>query len=204
MTALACGGVRKTYGAFVALNDVSLTVDGGEILGLAGPNGAGKTTLFDVLSGRTRPDSGAVKLSGRAITSMSTHRRARLGLARTFQSPIVPTSLTVGETLRSARDAYSPSVDAGRRRTCARARRLRGARRRAGRRPRHARAAQAAAGLPAQRAHGVLLMDEPCSGLLADEIDEIDAIIRRIVAERGWRSSSSSTVSSCSSRWPSA
>jgi len=47
MTALACGGVRKTYGAFVALDNVEMTVEPGEILGLAGPNGAGKTTLFD-------------------------------------------------------------------------------------------------------------------------------------------------------------
>ena len=110
MTALACGGVRKTYGAFVALDDVAMTVDPGEILGLAGPNGAGKTTLFDVLSGRVRPDKGSVTLGDRTITSLSTHRRARLGLARTFQAPLVPTSLTVGETLRAARDAYRPSV----------------------------------------------------------------------------------------------
>ena len=66
MTALACGGVRKTYGAFVALDDVEMTVEPGEILGLAGPNGAGKTTLFDVLSGRVRPDSGTVTLGERS------------------------------------------------------------------------------------------------------------------------------------------
>ena len=110
MTALACSGVRKTYGAFVALDNVAMTVDAGEILGLAGPNGAGKTTLFDVLSGRTRPDHGSVTLGERSITSMSTHGRARLGLGRTFQAPLVPTSLSVGETLRAARDAYSPQV----------------------------------------------------------------------------------------------
>ena len=110
MTALACSGVRKTYGAFVALNDVAMAVDAGEILGLAGPNGAGKTTLFDVLSGRTRPDHGSVTLGERSMASMSTHGRARLGLGRTFQAPLVPTSLSVGETLRAARDAYSPQV----------------------------------------------------------------------------------------------
>ena len=111
MTALACGGVRKTYGAFVALDDVAMTVDPGEILGLAGPNGAGKTTLFDILSGPHATRSGHGHAPGeRTITSLSPHGRARLGLARTFQAPLVPTSLTVGETLRAARDAYRPSV----------------------------------------------------------------------------------------------
>ena len=185
MTALACGGVRKTYGAFVALDDVAMTVDPGEILGLAGPNGAGKTTLFDVLSGRVRPDKGSVTLGDRTITSLSTHRRARLGLARTFQAPLVPTSLTVGETLRAARDAYRPSVTPD---AVAHARELVGL---------EAPDSALAGGLDTlerrklllagllQRPTSVLLMDEPCSGLLADEIDEIDAVIRRIVEERG-------------------
>jgi branched-chain amino acid transport system ATP-binding protein len=185
MTALACGGVRKTYGAFVALDDIEMTVDAGEILGLAGPNGAGKTTLFDVLSGRVRPDSGTVTLGDRSITSLSTHGRARLGLARTFQAPLVPTSLTVGETLRSARDAYSPQVTPD---AVAYARELVGL---------AAPDGALAGGLDTlerrklllacllQRPTSVLLMDEPCSGLLADEIDEIDGVIRRIVEERG-------------------
>ena len=185
MTALACGGVRKTYGAFVALDDVAMTVDAGEILGLAGPNGAGKTTLFDILSGRTRPDRGTVTLGERTITSLSTHGRARLGLARTFQAPLVPTSLTVGEALRAARDAYRPSVTPD---AVAHARDLVGL---------AASDSALAGGLDTlerrklllacllQRPTSVLLMDEPCSGLLADEIDEIDAVIRRIVEERG-------------------
>jgi len=185
MTALACGGVRKTYGAFVALDDVAMTVEPGEILGLAGPNGAGKTTLFDVLSGRTRPDKGTVTFGEREITSLSTHRRARLGLARTFQAPLVPTSLTVGETLRSARDAYSPRVTPD---AVAYARELVGL---------QAPDSALSGALDTlerrklllacllQRHTSVLLMDEPCSGLLADEIDEIDAVIRRIVEERG-------------------
>jgi branched-chain amino acid transport system ATP-binding protein len=185
MTALACGGVRKTYGAFVALDNVEMTVDPGEILGLAGPNGAGKTTLFDVLSGRTRPDSGTVTLGERTITSLSTHGRARLGLARTFQAPLVPTSLTVGDTLRAARDAYSPRVTPD---EVTHARQLVGL---------HAADNALSGSLDTlerrklllacllQRHTNVLLMDEPCSGLLADEIDEIDAVIRRIVEERG-------------------
>ena len=69
MTILSCSGIRKTYGAFVALDEVAIAVEQGEILGLAGPNGAGKTTLFDVLSGRVGPDSGSVTLDGQDVTS---------------------------------------------------------------------------------------------------------------------------------------
>ena len=185
MSALSCDGVRKTYGAFVALSDAAITVSPGEILGLAGPNGAGKTTLFDVLSGRIRADSGTVLLGDRDVSRLSAHGRARLGLARTFQAPLVPTALSVGETLRAARDAYGPHATDE---SVRHARELSGL----------ASADHALAGgldtlerrklllaCLLQRDTTVLLMDEPCSGLLADEIEEIDAVIRRIVDERG-------------------
>ena len=102
--------IRKTYGAFVALGGVSISVVGGEILGVAGPNGAGKTTLFDVLTGRVKPDSGTVTLDGQDVTAQGAFKRARRGLARTFQAPLVPPSLTVAETLEVARIAFSPRV----------------------------------------------------------------------------------------------
>ena len=108
---LACTDVRALYGGFIAVDGVSLSVEGGHILGVAGPNGAGKTTVFDVLSGYHRADDGRVELGGRDITRLPVHRRVRLGLARTFQSPIVPTDLTVGETLEAARIAWSPKLD---------------------------------------------------------------------------------------------
>ena len=185
MAALSCEGVRKTYGAFVALSGAAMTVEPGEILGLAGPNGAGKTTLFDVLSGRIHADSGTVTLGERDVSRLSTHGRARLGLARTFQAPLVPTALSVGETLRAARDAYAPHATAE---SVQHARELTGL---------SSPDSAIAGGLDTlerrklllacllQRGTTVLLMDEPCSGLLSDEIDEIDAVIRRIVDERG-------------------
>jgi ABC-type branched-subunit amino acid transport system ATPase component len=184
MTALACGGVRKTYGAFVALDDVEIAVDAGEILGLAGPNGAGKTTLFDVLSGRVHPDHGSVTLGERSITSLATHRRARLGL----DAPSGAARSDLAERRRHAaraRDDYNPRVTPD---TVAHARELVGL---------AAPDRALAGGLDTlerrklllacllQRPLSVLLMDEPCSGLLADEIDEIDAVIRRIVEELG-------------------
>jgi ABC-type branched-subunit amino acid transport system ATPase component len=184
MNALACADIRKTYGAFVALDEVGIHVGQGEVLGLAGPNGAGKTTLFDILSGRTRPDSGHVTLAEREITSLSATARSRLGIARTYQAPLVPTMLTVGETLQAARDAFAPHPTAE---TIAAARELVGL---------QAMNAALAGGLDTlerrkllltcllMREPTVLLMDEPCSGLLQDEIDDIDAVIRRVVAER--------------------
>ena len=65
---LACTDVRALYGGFVAVDGVSLSVEGGHILGVAGPNGAGKTTLFDVISGYHAADSGRVELNGQDIT----------------------------------------------------------------------------------------------------------------------------------------
>ena len=80
---MSLGGtdVRALYGGFIAVDGVSLSVEGGHILGVAGPNGAGKTTVFDVLSGYHRADDGRVELGGRDITRLPVHRRVRLGLA---------------------------------------------------------------------------------------------------------------------------
>jgi len=173
------------YGGFVAVDEVSMSVEQGQIRGIAGPNGAGKTTLFDVISGYHKADRGRVELDGRDITTHPVHWRARHGLARTFQSPLIPIDLTVGDTLEAARLAYSPKVD---RTEVEAARRLA-----------HftARDELRCGGLDTldrrkllltcllMRKPTVLLLDEPCSGLLQDEIDEMDGIIRTVAAETG-------------------
>ena len=82
---LVASGISVSYGGVHAVRDVSLGVKRHEIVGVMGPNGAGKTTLFDALSGHQRPDSGRVLLDGRDISSLPAHRRARLGLGRSFQ-----------------------------------------------------------------------------------------------------------------------
>jgi branched-chain amino acid transport system ATP-binding protein len=77
--------VGKRFGGISALSEVSLSVEGGEAVGLVGPNGAGKTTLFNCLLGLLRPDAGRITFDGRDLLGMPVHRRARLGIGRTFQ-----------------------------------------------------------------------------------------------------------------------
>lgn len=83
---LKCEGISKAYSGVRALDNVSLEVEDGEIVGIIGPNGSGKTTLFNIVSGLDRADAGSVTLSGRTITNMPAHKIAGMGLARTFQN----------------------------------------------------------------------------------------------------------------------
>lgn len=85
MASLEVEGVTVAYGGNRALDGVGLAAEPGRVTGLIGPNGAGKSTLFDVVSGLRRPSSGRVLLDGRDVTRMGPARRARRGLARTFQ-----------------------------------------------------------------------------------------------------------------------
>jgi ABC-type branched-subunit amino acid transport system ATPase component/ABC-type branched-subunit amino acid transport system permease subunit len=92
--ALEANGVRKTYGSLVAVADVSLRVEQGEIHGIIGPNGAGKTTFFNLVSGLTKPDTGELKLFGDAASTIPADERIRIGVTRTFQHLAVFGQLT--------------------------------------------------------------------------------------------------------------
>jgi ABC-type branched-subunit amino acid transport system ATPase component/sugar phosphate permease len=92
-------GLTKRFGAVVALDDVSLAVPPGRILGVIGPNGAGKTTLFDAISGFVTLDGGRVRLDGQDVTRLGPDRRARRGLGRSFQDARLFPSLTVTEAV---------------------------------------------------------------------------------------------------------
>src|SRR5262249_52908260 len=83
--ALSVTGLSKEFGGLLAVDRVSLTVAPGERRAIIGPNGAGKTTLFSLISGETRPSGGQIALFGRDVTRTAPHRRASLGLARTYQ-----------------------------------------------------------------------------------------------------------------------
>jgi branched-chain amino acid transport system ATP-binding protein len=91
--------VCKHFSGITALDDVSITVEAGEPVGLIGPNGAGKTTFFNCLLGLLRPDEGRVVFNGRNITRMPVYRRARLGFGRTFQRVELFTGMTVRDHL---------------------------------------------------------------------------------------------------------
>jgi branched-chain amino acid transport system ATP-binding protein len=82
---LVAEGVTKTFAGITALDNVHLDVGERDLVGLIGPNGAGKTTFFNCLLGMLRPDGGTVTFGGKDLTRIPTHRRARLGLGRTFQ-----------------------------------------------------------------------------------------------------------------------
>ena len=96
---LEARGISVRFGGVQALDGVSLGVGAGEAVGLVGPNGAGKTTLFDCITGRTRPNAGSVVFDGTRLDGMAAHRRARLGIGRTFQRIEVFPELTVREHL---------------------------------------------------------------------------------------------------------
>ena len=86
MSFLKLEGVAKRFGGLVAVNDVDLTVEKGQIYSLIGPNGAGKTTLFNLISSVLPASSGKITFDGQDITRASTHAMAGLGMARTFQN----------------------------------------------------------------------------------------------------------------------
>ncbi len=98
----------KVGGAQI-LHDVSLTVGAGELLGIIGPNGAGKSSFVNILSGLTRPTSGRITLQDRDVTRSSATARARMGLARSFQTSALFDGLTAGENVRLAIQAAGPA-----------------------------------------------------------------------------------------------
>ncbi len=82
---LTIEGVTRSFGGLVAVKDVRLAIEPGELVGLIGPNGAGKTTLLNLISGLQRPDRGEIRFRGVRVSGMAPHRIAQLGVGRTFQ-----------------------------------------------------------------------------------------------------------------------
>jgi branched-chain amino acid transport system ATP-binding protein len=107
--ALRLEAVSRSFGGLQAVDAVSLAVRPGERRALIGPNGAGKTTLFNLISGALPPSAGRILLFGRDVTRAPAHRRAALGLARTFQITNLFPDLTVQENCLLAVQAHSPS-----------------------------------------------------------------------------------------------
>lgn len=100
MSLLNVDGVSQHFGSLVAVNNVSMAVDQGELRAVIGPNGAGKTTFFNMISGLFRPTAGHIRFDGVDITLMPPHKRVAMGMARTFQITEIFPELTVRENLR--------------------------------------------------------------------------------------------------------
>jgi len=99
MSLLQVQSVSKHFGSLIALNNISMMVEPGELRAIIGPNGAGKTTFFNTISGFFRPTSGSIFFDGRDITDVPAHKRVALGMARTFQINQLFGDLTPLETI---------------------------------------------------------------------------------------------------------
>ncbi len=185
-------GLRVEFGGFVAVRDVDLTVTQGDLRFLIGPNGAGKTTLIDAVTGLVRAAGGSARFGGTELLGRATHRVARAGVGRTFQTASVFEQLTVLQNLDIAAGA--------RRRPTTMLRRRRGV-------PEAVEQAMETVGLAALRdvpagvlAHGqkqwleigmllvqdahLLLLDEPVAGMTQAEREETGELLRRVGSQR--------------------
>lgn len=185
MAILTCSDITLELGGRTILERVSLDVEQAEVVGLAGPNGAGKTSLFEVLSGRQLRHGGDVRLDGTSIRGLPMRQRVQRGLVRSYQRPIVPAALTVGETLKAARKAYRPQPSRLKVEWAVEFVRLRaqmdaptGSLETLERR-------KLMLACLLLRDPRIVLLDEPASGLTGSEIDEIDLVVRKLSQEYG-------------------
>jgi len=113
MSLLEITSLTKSFGGLMAVSNVDVRIDRGDILGMIGPNGAGKTTVFNLVTGIYRPDRGAVNFDGKSLLGMKPHAIAAAGIARTFQTIRLFPALTVMENVMSGRDCRSRAGVAG-------------------------------------------------------------------------------------------
>ena len=174
MSLLSVEHVTRRFGGVIAVDDVSLAVESGQIAGLIGPNGAGKTTLFNLITRLYRPDSGEIAFDGESLLRTPPYRVVRKGIARTFQNvELFPTmtvleNVLVGKQVRGDRDAVDLLEEVGLASV----------------------AHRPAAGLPFGTMKRVelaralassprlLLLDEPAGGLNHEEVEELGTLIR--------------------------
>jgi branched-chain amino acid transport system ATP-binding protein len=173
---LSVARVTRRFGGIVALDDVSLDANAGEIVGLIGPNGAGKTTVFNLITRVYRPDSGAIELDGTDLVRTPAHRMVRRGVARTFQNVELFGSMTVLEHVlvgRHAQRGRSAREILGYVGLAAHAHRL--ARELPYGVQKRVELARALASGPR-----LLLLDEPAGGLNHGEVERLATLIRRM------------------------
>lgn len=165
------------------LTDIGFELRPGEVLGIIGPNGAGKTSLLEILSGRYQPKTGRVTYRGQEISRHQLFERSRMGIGRTFQTPIVCDDLTVGETFKAARQAYRPYLTRFDAEYGAQLVNFTVPYDRANTQLKTFERRKLLMANLLMRRPRVLLMDEPAAGLINAEIDEIDQILRMLSKE---------------------
>ncbi|MCL2632366.1 MAG: ABC transporter ATP-binding protein [Coriobacteriia bacterium] len=179
--------LRKTFAGLVAVDDVSLSLQTGEIVGLIGPNGSGKTTLINIVTGLLDKDSGFVDIDGFDISALPAHRVARAGLVRTYQTirlfknltcqeNVVVGAISVGISQREANSLATQLLDEMG--LAERANEL--ASRLTFRDQRLLEIARALAGRPK-----FILLDEPAAGLNEEESDQLLALLRPMPEAKG-------------------
>jgi branched-chain amino acid transport system ATP-binding protein len=179
----SCEGLSLDLGGREVLRNISLDLREGEVLGIIGPNGAGKTSVLEILSGRYRPKTGKVYFEGQDINGLSLFERARLGIGRTYPTPIVPEELTVGETMKAARQAFRPWLTRFDAEYSANLVHFRVPYDRPTVSLKTFERRKLLMACLLMRQPKVLLMDEPAAGLINAEIDEIDQILRMLSKE---------------------
>jgi branched-chain amino acid transport system ATP-binding protein len=179
----SCEELSLDLGGREVLRNISLELREGEVLGIIGPNGAGKTSLLEILSGRYGPKAGNVYFKGRNINGLSLFERARLGIGRTYQTPIVPEELTVGETMKAVRQAFRPWLTRFDAEYSADLVQFRVPYDRPTISLKTFERRKLMMACLLMRQPTVLLMDEPAAGLINAEIDEIDQILRMLSKE---------------------
>jgi branched-chain amino acid transport system ATP-binding protein len=187
---IAATDIGWRIGGARILEDVSLTVGAGELLGIIGPNGAGKSSLVNILSGVTRPSEGRVTLVERDVSRLSATRRARLGLARSFQTSALFDGLSAAENIRLAIQAagsapFSPfrsarSVETSRIEELLERVRMPGKGETLARDLSHGDRRKLELAMSLASEPKVLLLDEPMAGVSAEDVEGLTDIIGEV------------------------
>jgi urea transport system ATP-binding protein len=188
VSVLAVDRVTKTFGGLLAVDDVSLELNAGELRGLIGANGAGKSTLLHLIYGRFRSDRGSIRFADTDVTNLPAHQRARLGMGLVFQVASVFADLTVEENLLLGalpklprREASADSAEVER---VLELIDLAGVRARRARHLSHGEQRWLEIGMVLLTGPKLLLLDEPTSGMTRAESRNTASLLRQLQAAR--------------------
>lgn len=185
MSILRAENLTKRFGGIVAVNNVSMSVERGEIVGIIGPNGAGKTTLFSLISGMEKPDSGRIYLNGEEVTGMKPYHLSRKGLVRTFQIVRPFRSLSVYQNVMAPTTVRRTKPDMGMVENMLKTLGLYEKRDQPTSVLTHGelKKLEVARGLAASPE--ILLLDEPFGGLTVNEIEQVSTVLKEFIEQRG-------------------